>query len=61
MFIVKAITVLAAAFLSVLAIGHLAAALEASRARVRAHRRQPPRDATRLRQDPRTGIYHPEK
>ncbi|MBI2717715.1 MAG: hypothetical protein HY245_13170 [Rhizobiales bacterium] len=61
MFIVKAITVLAAAFLSMLAIRHVAAVLEASRARVRAQPRRPPKDATRLRQDPRTGIYHPEK
>ena len=60
MFLVKAVTVIIAGFLSILALRHVVNGLEAAKVRVRTKRDGEPRPVTRLRQDPRTGIYHPE-
>ena len=59
MVILKVVTVLIAGFLSLLALHHMMRQMEAARVRVRT-RPQPPRSPTRLRQDPRTGVYYPE-
>jgi hypothetical protein len=61
--LLKALSLIATAILAVLAFRHLQAAfgeLSAMRARVRPERQRQRRDAVRLRQDPRTGVYYPE-
>jgi hypothetical protein len=60
MVILKALAVLAAGLMSVLAIGLAMRQMQAAKARVRS-RRPTPRGHVRLRQDPRTGIYYPER
>jgi hypothetical protein len=60
MFLVKAVTVIIAGCLSILALRHLMNGLEAAKVRVRSRRDGEPRPVTRLRQDPRTGVYYPE-
>ena len=60
MFLIKAVTVIVAGCLSILALRHLVSGLEAARVRVRARHDRDPRPVKRLRQDPRTGIYYPE-
>jgi hypothetical protein len=60
MFVLKAVTVIAAGFLTLLALRYVMRELEAAKVRVRTRQPQPPRSMTRLRQDPRTGIYYPE-
>lgn len=61
MFVLKAVTVIVAGVLSVFAIRHVMRKMEAARVKVRADRPRDPRAMTRLRQDPRTGIYYPER
>ena len=59
MFLIKAVTLILAGWLSFLALRHLTNGLQAAKVRVRS--RQQPRPGTRLRQDPRTGIYSSRK
>jgi hypothetical protein len=60
MLTLKAITVAVAGLLTVLAVRQVMNGLEAAKVRVRA--KTDPRNTrvTRLRQDPRTGVYYPE-
>ena len=59
MFVLKAVTVIVAGVLSVLAIRHVMREVEVAKARVRVKRPGGTRAVTKLRQDPRTGIYYP--
>ena len=61
MVVLKVLTVLVAGILSLLAIRRMMRELEAARVRVRAGQPPRPRSMTRLRQDPRTGVYYPEE
>lgn len=58
MFFAKTIAVLLAGVFTVAALRRLMAAFETAKAQVKPV--QNPPTLTRLRQDPRTGIYHPE-
>jgi hypothetical protein len=60
MLILKAITVAVAGVLTVLAIRRVMNELEAAKVRVRAKADPRSQRVTRLRQDPRTGVYYPE-
>lgn len=61
MVFLKALTVLIAGILSILAVRHMMREVEAVKVRAEARRRPPgPPSRIRLRQDPRTGIYYPE-
>jgi hypothetical protein len=60
MFLLKAVTVVVAGVLTAMAVKHVMGELEAARARVKVKRDPQGRSVTRLRQDPRTGIYYPE-
>ena len=60
MVLLKLVTVLVVGVLSLLALRHVMRQVDAAKVRVRASRPQQPRAMTRLRQDPRTGIYYPE-
>jgi hypothetical protein len=56
----KALTIAVAGILTAAAIKQLMDGLNAAKAKVAVKRRVDPRAVTRLRQDPRTGIYYPE-
>jgi hypothetical protein len=56
----KALTIAAAGILTAATIKQLMDRLNAAKAKVAARRPIDPRVVTRLRQDPRTGIYYPE-
>ena len=56
----KALTITVAGILTAAAIKQLMDGLNAAKAKVAVKRRVDPRAVTRLRQDPRTGIYYPE-
>jgi outer membrane lipoprotein SlyB len=58
MLTLKAITVAVAGVLTILAVRQIMNQIEAAKARVRTNTGQRP--VTRLRQDPRTGVYYPE-
>ena len=60
MLMLKAITVAVAGVLTVLALRHVMNQLEAAKVRVKAKSDPRQRPVTRLRQDPRTGVYYPE-
>ena len=60
MFVLKAVTIVVAGILTLMAARHVMREMEAAKVRVRASRRRDPRAVTRLRQDPRTGVYYPE-
>lgn len=60
MLTLKAITVVVAGVLTLLAVRQILNQLEAAKARVRANTSNRQRPVTRLRQDPRTGVYYPE-
>jgi len=60
MVFLKMVTILVAGVLSLLAVRHLMREMEAAKARVKAARPRDPRVVTKLRQDPRTGIYYPQ-
>ncbi len=60
MVILKALTVLLAGIVSILAVRHMMRELQAVKVRANAHRTPHPQSRIRLRQDPRTGIYYPE-
>jgi len=59
MVLLKVLTVLVAGILSLFALRHMMRSMEAQKVRVKTGQR-PPRHVTRLRQDPRTGVYYPE-
>lgn len=61
MFVLKALTVIVTGILTLLALRHAMGELNAAKVRVKAKQPQSPRTVTRLRQDPRTGIYYPEE
>ena len=56
----RALTITVAGILTAAAIKQVMDGLNAAKARVVAKRRVNPRSVTRLRQDPKTGIYYPE-
>lgn len=56
----KALTIAVAGILTAAAIKQLMDGLNAAKAKVAVKRNPDPRAVTRLRQDPRTGIYYPE-
>ncbi|MGQ0483975.1 MAG: hypothetical protein ACT4SY_01275 [Hyphomicrobiales bacterium] len=58
MFFAKTIAILLAGVLTIVTLRRLKAAIEAATAPVKPV--QNPSPPTRLRQDPRTGVYHPE-
>lgn len=60
MFVLKALTVIVAGVVSFLAIRHVMRQVDAAKVRVKTARPRDPRAMTRLRQDPRTGVYYPE-
>ena len=60
MLFIRVMTVIVAGVLTMLAVRHVAGELNAAKVRVKAKQPDPPRAATRLRQDPRSGIYYPE-
>ncbi len=60
MVFVKAITVLIAGLLSLLAVRHVMREMQAVKVRTQSRQARSPRSHIRLRQDPRTGIYYPE-
>lgn len=57
MVVLKALAVLVAALLSVLAVGHMVRQMQA--VKVKARSQAPRQQVRRLRQDPRTGVYYP--
>lgn len=60
MFVLKAVTVIVAGLLTARLVKHLMGELEAAKARVRVRPAKSATPVTRLRQDPRSGIYYPE-
>jgi hypothetical protein len=56
----KALTIAVAGILTAAVIKQVMDSLNAAKAKVAVKRRVDPRAVTRLRQDPRTGIYYPE-
>jgi hypothetical protein len=56
----KALTIAVAGMPTAAAIKQVMDSLNAAKARVQARRPIDPRAVTRLRQDPKTGIYYPE-
>jgi len=56
----KALTIAVAGILTAAVIKQVMDGLNAAKAKVAVKRTQDPRAVTRLRQDPRTGIYYPE-
>lgn len=63
MVILKVVFILVAGLLSLLAVRHVMREMQAVKVRARDPRQTPrhPRSHVRLRQDPRTGIYYPER
>ena len=61
MLILKAVTIIAAGVLTLIGARYMMREVEAAKVRVRTPRSRHPRAMTRLRQDPRTGIYYPEE
>jgi hypothetical protein len=60
MLTLKAITVAVAGVLTLLAVRHVIRGLEAAKVRVRTKTDPGNARVTRLRQDPRSGVYYPE-
>lgn len=60
MLTLKAITVVVAGVLTIMAVRQIMNQVEAAKARVKSNSGQRQRPMTRLRQDPRTGVYYPE-
>ncbi len=60
MFTFKLLTMLVAGVLGLLAIRHMMRELDAAKVRVKSTSPRQPRSVTKLRQDPRTGVYYPE-
>jgi hypothetical protein len=55
----KALSLVVAGFLSLLAVGFMVREMQAVKVKARSRQNRQP-DMRRLRQDPRTGIYYPE-
>jgi hypothetical protein len=55
----KALSLVVAGFLSLLAVGFMVREMQAVKVKARTRQNRQP-DMRRLRQDPRTGIYYPE-
>jgi hypothetical protein len=60
MTLLKVMTAAIAAMVTILAASRLMSEMQAAKVRVRTDDRARRRAVTRLRQDPRTGIYYPE-
>lgn len=58
---IRTIAIAAAGLLATYAVRKVMAGVEASRVKARAQAPQDARAVTKLRQDPRTGIYYPEE
>lgn len=56
----KALSVIVAGILSLLAVGFMVREMQAVKVKARARQTPQPRRTQRLRQDPRTGVYYPE-
>jgi hypothetical protein len=56
----KLLTIVIAGVLTVATLKRVFQEIEAKRARVMSRNPDPSRSVTRLRQDPRTGVYYPE-
>jgi hypothetical protein len=56
----KLLTVIVAGILTIVTLKGIFEQLRAHKARVTARNPDPSRTVTRLRQDPRTGVYYPE-
>ena len=61
MIFLKAVTVVVAGLLTLVAVRRMMGELEAAKARVNSKPSGTPRAHQRLRQDPRTGVYYPEE
>ena len=61
MLVVRALTVLVAGVVTFFALKRILGEHDAAKVKVRAEQPGNPRKATRLRQDPRTGVYYPEE
>ena len=61
MLIVRALSVLVAGVLTVFALKRMMAGLDTAKVRVNPQQASRRRKVTRLRQDPRTGVYYPEE
>ncbi len=61
MVLLRAVTVILAGVLTLIAVRRVMGELSAAKARVNTKPSSAPRATTRLRQDPRTGIYYPEQ
>jgi hypothetical protein len=59
MLVLKMLTVAVAGVLSVLAVRQVMQVMEAQKAKAQV-KRPPPQTVTKLRQDPKTGVYFPE-
>jgi hypothetical protein len=57
---IKLLAVVVAGVLTVLTIRRIMQQLSAARVKAKVERPASPRAVTRLRQDPRTGVYYPE-
>ncbi len=55
----KALSLVVAGFLSLLAVGFMVREMQAVKVKARTRQNRQP-DMRRLRQDPRTGVYYPE-
>ena len=60
MFLLKALSIVIAGLLSLLALKHMIREMEAVKVRTHSRQTRAPQTRVRLRQDPRTGIYYPE-
>ena len=56
----KLLAIVVAGILTVVTLRRVFQELQAQKARVMARNPDPPRAVGRLRQDPKTGVYHPE-
>ncbi len=61
MLVLKALTVLVAGVLTILALNRMIGGLDGAKVRVRSKQTDRRRKVTRLRQDQRTGVYYPEE
>ena len=61
MLVVRALTMLVAGALTIFALKRMMTSLDAAKVRVKPRQANRPRNTTRLRQDPRTGVYYPEE
>ena len=60
MVVLKALSLVVAGFLSLLAVGFMVREMQAVKVKARTRQTRQPQQLRRLRQDPRTGVYYPE-